>query len=157
MKRTRIRIGDIFEIPLSDGRKAFGQYVFRDEKNGPLIQVFDLVTEDEIQLGQLNEISPLFPPVFTGLFAAIRTGLWKVIGHMPVEGFVYPKFISPLFDSKAGEARTWYLWNGKEYIRLGRKLPEEYKQLEQLVGWDPHDIAHRIETGENSLDYRLER
>ena len=108
--------------------------------------------EDEASLEQIRDAKPLFPPVFTGLFAAIRTGLWKIIGQIAIENFVYPKFISPLFDSKAGKVRNWYLWDGKKYHNIGRRLPKEYGQLEQLVGWDPNDIALRILTGENPLE-----
>lgn len=152
MGRKRIRVGDIFEIPLSGGRKAYGQYVFKDKEMGPLIQVFDLITEEEIQpdqlIDQLGNAKPLFPPVITGLFAAIRTGLWKVMGHMSIGQFVYPKFISALHENYK-QIGFWYLWDGEKSIRLGRELPDEHKQLEFLVVWDPHDIPHRIETGEN--------
>ena len=30
MGKQRIRVGDVFQIPLSNGRMAYGQYVFRD-------------------------------------------------------------------------------------------------------------------------------
>jgi hypothetical protein len=148
MARQGVKVGDVFEIPLSDGRKAYGQYVFLDQKMGPLVQIFDLICEDEIQLDQLKEAKPLFPPVITGLLAAIRTGLWRVIGHMPVEGFVYPNFVSTFYNDKTGQAGVWFLWDGKKSKRIGDKLPEKCKQLEFLVVWDPHDVVHRIETGE---------
>jgi hypothetical protein len=157
MGRKRVRVGDVFEIPLSDGRKAFGHYVFRDEKEGPLIQVFDLITEGEVQpekvLERLKQAKPLFPPVITGVFAAVRTGLWRVIGRMPVQGFVYPKFISTFWDDKTGKARVWFLYDGEKDVSLGLKLPEEYKQLEFLVVWSPYDVVYRIETGEYPYPY----
>jgi len=155
-KRVRLKVGDIFEIPLSDGRKACGQYVFADPKWGPMIQVFDLITEQRIRVEQLRKARPLFRPVITGLRAAVRERYWSIIGHLSVGGFTYPKFISPLIDHKTETLRTWYLWDGEEFLQLGRKLPEEYRHLEQLVVWDPHDVTHRIETGENPLDYRLD-
>jgi hypothetical protein len=106
MKCPSVKIGDIVEIPLSGGRKAFGQYVFMDRKNGPLLQVFDLITDREFDLERLRNANPLFPPVITGLFAAVRTGFWRVVGHMPVEEFVYPKFVSTLYNQRTGKART---------------------------------------------------
>jgi hypothetical protein len=110
MSRKRIRVGGVFEIPLSNDKRAYGQYVFKDQKMGPLIQVFNLITEEKIGLDRLKNAQPLFPPVITGLFAAIRTGIWKVIGYMPVEEFAYPKFVSTFFNEKTGEARVWFLW-----------------------------------------------
>jgi hypothetical protein len=146
------KVGDVFEIPLSDGRKAYGQYMFQDKKVGPLIQVFDLITEGDAQsnqvLSQLKDAGFLFPPVVTGLFAAIRTSLWKIIGHMPVTKFAYPKFVSTMHEGYQ-QRGLWFLWDGKTWVELGHELAEEYKESEFLVVWDPHDIAHRIETGEN--------
>jgi hypothetical protein len=104
-----IKKGDFFELPLSDGRFAYGQYVFKDRKMGPLIQVFDLISENRIQIEQLKTAYPLFPPIITGLFAAIRTGMWNVIGRKAVENFTYPNFVSTFYDQKTGKARIWFL------------------------------------------------
>ena len=156
MSQKRIRVGDVFAIPLSDDRRAYGRYVFKDKKMGPLIQVFDLITDGEVDsdqlISQLSDAQPLFPPVITGLFAAIRGGFWKVIGHMPVREFVYPKFVSTMHDEEYRVTSSWYLWDGDKSVQLGRELPEEYQHLEFLVVWDPHDIPHRIQTGENPYD-----
>ena len=44
------KIGDIFEIPLKNEKKAYGQFVFNDIEQGPLIQVFDLIVKNGVQL-----------------------------------------------------------------------------------------------------------
>jgi hypothetical protein len=149
MSKTKIKAGDIFEIPLSNGQRAFGQYVFFDKKMGPLVQIFDLIRKEDVYIDELKHAQLLFPPIITGLMAAINTGLWRVVGHFPVERFVYPGFVSTFYDDKTGKIGIWYLWDGEKSIRIGRELPEEYKKLEFLCVWDPHDVAHRIETGEN--------
>jgi len=158
MGRTRVQVGDIFEIPLSNGRKAYGQYVFKDRKMGPLIRVFALITQGDVGIAELmaklKDADLLFGPVFTGLFAAVRTDLWKVIGHFPVQEFTYPGFLSVL-DEEYKPISHWYLWDGETSRTLGQVLPDEYKHLELLVGWSPHDIAHRIETGENPYEQMI--
>jgi hypothetical protein len=156
MSRKGLRIGDVFEIPLANGQKVYGQYVYWDRRMGPLVQILDIRTDRDATLEEISNSGPLFPPVITGVFAAVRTGMWSVIGNLPVEGFVYPSFIAPVYDSKTRKVHMWYLWDGKKYRRLGEKLPDRYKRLEQLVVWSPHDVVHRIETGENDLDFRLE-
>lgn len=150
-----MKLGDIVEIPLSNGRKAYGQYVFWDKNMGPLLQIFDLivVSNHTIDLEEIENAKPLFPPVITGLFAAVKSGLWKVVGNLPIRGFEYPGFISTFYDDKTGKARTWFLWNGSESIRLGDRLPEKYKNMEYLVIWSPFDVADRIETGEYPYPY----
>ena len=150
---ARLKVGDVFEIPLSEDRVAYGQYVYFDKKMGPLIRVFDLITSNKVDVNFLKQRNPLFPPVITGLMAAIRTGLWKVIGHFPVNQFTYPNFVTTFHDQKTGKAGIWSIWNGEKFITIGPNLPMEYKKLEFLIVWDPHDVVHRIETGEYLFPY----
>lgn len=153
MKRPKM--GDIFEIPLSDGRRAFGQYVFFDDKNGPLIQIFGFMKRpgEDLDLQQLVSGPQLFPPVITGLFAAIRSGLWRVVGHLPVRDFHYPGFVSALYNERTEKYSTWYLWDGHTFHALGSDLPQQYQQLERLVVWHPLSLVRRIETGDNPYAY----
>ena len=147
------RVGVIFEIPLSDGRAAYGQYVIKD-KMGPIIQVFNLITRERPDLDTIMGSGQMFPPVITGLSAALRTGFWIQIGYKNVERLVYPGFVSTFENEKTGEARIWFYWDGEKDIKLGAKLPEEYKNMEFLMVWDPHDVVIRIETGEYPFPYR---
>ena len=160
MTKRRIRVGDVFQIPLSDGRFAYGQYVYRDNRNGPIIRVFDVITEKEVEFDEIRErlehANLLFPPVITGVFAAVRTGLWKVIGHMSVDDFQYPNFVS-VFDEGYKPLGDWFLITEKDDIRLGKRLPDKYKNLEFLTVWSPYDIVHRIETGENSYEEMIKK
>lgn len=149
MKKPPITVGDIFEIPLPDGRKAYGQYVFADKSTGGIIQVFNYFTKDKdtVNLLELNNSELLFRPVFVGIYAAIRSKKWKIIGNMQVNNFKYPGFVSTLTDPQTGKASTWYLWNGEENIRLGEELNDEYKRLEYLSIYPADFIVDRIMTG----------
>jgi hypothetical protein len=148
-----LKIGDVFEIPLSNAKFAYGQYVYKDSKFGPLIQVFDLITSD-FKLEQLISSNPLFPPIITGVHAAVKSGLWRVVGHLTIARFNYPGFIYAKYDQKSGQALHWSYWDGKKITRLGTSLLDEYKKLEYLVVWSPFDVIHRIETGEYLFPYR---
>lgn len=143
-----VKVGDLFEITLSDNRRAVGHYVYWDDKNGPFIQVFDhITTKEEMRIADAVTKQYLFPPVITGLRAMVRKGLWPVIGKKPVTDFIYPKFISSYWNDKTGEIKKWFLYDGKSFISIGLVLPEEYKKLEYLVVWSPYDVIYRIETG----------
>lgn len=149
-----IKIGDIIEISLSNGHKAYGQLVCKDKQMGPLIQIFDLTNDKGIEdIQQLKNVKPLFPPVITGVNAMVRQDLWKVIGHLPIETFVYPNFIRTLYDEKTGKAGTWYLWDGEKNIRIGSRLSDKHKKLEYLIVWSPFDLVERIETGVYPFPY----
>jgi hypothetical protein len=143
-----VKVGDLFEIPLSDSRKAVGHFVFKDNKNGPFIQIFDYIVDNEKwNIQDAIKSKYLFSPVITGLNAAIRVGLWHIIGRKPVINFTYPKFISSHWNDKTGEVKNWFLWDGDKFIKLGPTLPDEYKILEYMVVWSPYDVIFRVETG----------
>jgi len=150
----RLRVGSVFSIPLSDGRVAYGWYVHADNRKGPMIQVFDLILEsdEEIDPLELANAGFMFPPMVTGLKAAIRTGLWKIVGYIPVEGFVPPLFIACYWDQKTGVAYRWFLWDGDKHVNLGGKLPDKYRKLELDIVWDPHAVAERILNGYHPRD-----
>lgn len=149
-----VSVGDIFEIELKDTYKSYGQYVYKDKKQGPLIQIFDLIIKDGINdVYDLQHVKYLFPPVITGLYAAIKLGLWRTIGKIPVVNFIYPLFVTSFYDEKSGEAYRWFLWDGEKYLDVGKRLPNKYKKLEYLIVWSPYDVITRIETGEYPYPY----
>jgi len=148
-----IRTGDIIEIPLSDHKKGYAQYIIRD-RYGPVIQVFDCITFERPEINLILESKPLFPPVITGLFAAVRTGFWEKIGSRNIGEIPHPGFVSTFYDRQTGKAGIWFYWDGEKSISLGPKLPDVHKSREYLIVWDPHDVAHRIETGEYPFPYK---
>ncbi len=154
-KRPRPKIGDCFVMPLSDGRKAYGQYVYYHPEMGQLVQVLDLFTEEEIPVERLRDAGALFPPVFTGLTAAIRDGQWRIIGRLPVEDFNFPKFrYLEKLSLYPGLYHNWLIWNGEKYFYIG-DLPAEYRTLELLQVWGYELLMDRIATGENLGDKLL--
>jgi len=143
-----VRVGDLFEITLSDRRVAIGHYVHRDDKNGPFIQVFNSITnKDDMEIEDVVATGYMFPPIITGLKAAVRKGLWPIIGKRPVIDFKYPKFLRSFWNDKTGEVKNWFLFDGVNDFSLGPVLPEEYKSLEYMVVWSPLDVIYRVETG----------
>lgn len=149
-----MRVSDVFEIPLSGGKKAYGHFVFRDKKNRLFIQVFDVITHDiEINTEDLIQHDYLFPPVLTDPIGAVKTGMWKKIGKIPVVDFVYPNFIGAIYDYRTGKVQNWFLCEPDKDIPLGPILPEEYKSLEYRIIWNPVDIVNRIETGQYPFPY----
>jgi len=154
------KIGDYFEILLPDGRRAYGQYVFWDGPPnrpasglGSLVQIYDVVSHKELSLDDLRSASLLFPPVFTGLKAAIKSGAWRIVGHLPVEGFIFPKFRST-FGTKPGVYHDWKIWDGEKETFIG-DLPAKYRSLEAKVGWGYQLLEDRIATGINRYDHLL--
>ena len=150
MKRPKI--GDIFEVPISQGRMAIGQYLLQS-KMGPIVQILGILPIDKNDIEELLLSKPLFPPVIVGLFAAIQKNMWRIIGNKKVTLIDHPKFISNIWNEKTGKAGFWTLWDGNKFYDIGHFLPSEYRELEFLVVWTPQSITERIETGKIPFPY----
>ena len=148
--RVSLKVGDCFMIPLPDRRKAFGQYVCWNDKYGYLVQIFDVFSSEQIPLENLRSAGRLFPPVFVGLKASIRSGRWRLIGRLPVEGFRFPKFRSTN-GTKPGVYHDWRIWDGEKEVFVG-DLPPEYRSLEVESVWGDELLEQRIATGVNHHD-----
>lgn len=158
MSKANIKKGDIFEIPLSDGRKTYGQYV--DDNNGPIVRVFDhfLKSEEKFYFSKINSNKLLFPPVHVGLKDPIRNSMWKIIGNYKIENYIYNGFLSwhPEMQTNKEERvriKKWFLWDGNKYMPLGGKLPEEYMSYESDAVYSAMLIVKRIETGINPFGF----
>jgi len=94
-------VGDILQIPLSNGKIAYGRYVYWDGRKpsgmGSLVEIYDFFSAEPVESGLIDTLSSkplLFPPVFVGLGAAIKSGRWSIVGHIPVFDFTFPEFRS---------------------------------------------------------------
>jgi len=145
---ARCKVGDIYCIPLSNNRCAICQYVY-DDRTGPMIRVLKQIfrKDQEINLNDLNPEELLFPPIITGLGAAINKMGWKRIGFLPIESFEYPCFVTAYYDFLSGKARRWFLWKENHEVELGNELPRKYIDCEYMMVWSPQDVVKRIETG----------
>ena len=140
------RVGDLLEIPLADGRYAYGHYLFRDRTFGAIVQVFDCVTEQPVEPESLGNCGPLFPPVIVGLASAIKAGRWRVVGKKPVEQRDYPKFRMGFLNTD-GKVRVWRIWDGEKETIVGAALPPDYRNLEMIDPWHPILLERRIQNG----------
>lgn len=147
----RSKVGDILEINLSTGKKAFGQYIYRDPIRGSLLQVFDYFGKNgqSIVLESVTASKPLFPPIFTTILGGLKQKTWKVVGNTSIVNFTYPSFISTITHNDTLEATNWYLRNDKLITDLGKMLPDKYKNLEFDAIYSPDLVVKRIETGIN--------
>ena len=155
MKRTILKIGDIFCIPLQTGQYAYGQLVFRDATSEYpyqfMVRIFNFFSKEIIDISELDATRLLFPPVFTGLLGAVQDKAWYIIGRKPVEDFAFPLFRVCDVCDKPGKYDYWYLWDGQKKTFLG-ELPEKYRSLEMLslIGYEL--LRERIEDGKDFHD-----
>lgn len=145
-KRRILKLGDVFEIHLRDGRFCYCQYIAKNTELGFLIRVFDYFSTEPMEaVPHLDPARLLFPPVFVGLQATARSGRWKRIGNLPVEPFVFPHFRQTM-GTKPGVYQDWQLWDGNKSTRIG-KLPAHLRSLELECVWGDEGIEERIMAG----------
>ncbi|MFZ0956972.1 MAG: Imm26 family immunity protein [Candidatus Sulfotelmatobacter sp.] len=143
---TRIKLGDCYAVLLPDERYAYCQYVQWNEQMGYLIRVYDRITAVSLSsVAELASAGNLFPPVFVGLRASVKSGRWKHIGNLPVSNFHFPTFRAT-GATKPGIYESWWLWDGEKEWFIGR-LPKKLHSLEQRVVWGDELLEERIATG----------
>lgn len=153
--RAWIKIGDIFEIPLKNKKKAFGQYVFSDRNTGPIIQIFDYI----ISTNQTPDIIGIvnsklrFPPVYTGIGGIIKLGRWKVISHQDVTNYHFNGFLTVRWNMNTKVVTKWLFYDGNKDVDLGLNLPEKFRDLEWCAILSYDHIEKRIETGFSTFDF----
>ena len=159
-KRKNIKIGVVFQIPLSDGRKAYAQYVYDDWGN--IIRIFNYFTSgvEQPSLQKIDTSDLIFPPVHVGLQGAIKQKVWKIIGELPANDYIYKGFLNhsevlpmPKDRTDPVKIQSWALWNGEKYIELGEKLPKQYHDYESGAIYPQDMIVERIETGFDMFAY----
>ena len=147
----RIKLGDCYAIPLPGGRYGYCQYVQWNKQMGCLVRVLDRITAEAVAtVAELANAGNMFPPVFVGLHASVKSGRWKCIGNLPVSDFPFPLFRAT-GATKAGIHENWWLWDGQNERFIG-KLPKELHKLEQRAVWGDELLEERIATGKDPFD-----
>lgn len=158
MAGLRVKIGDVFELPLPDGRLAYAQCIHRDKPGevgfGILVRVLDRLSDVPLSVPDLRDARSLFPPVYVGLLALMRLDRWKRIGRMPIPTEPLPRLrwrTGP--EAGPGEYPDWYVLDLENATRtfVGRLTPELHR-LEFQCAWGSEVLAERIAYGQNPYD-----
>lgn len=151
------KVGDVYEIQLSDGRKAYAQFIHEDRIYGSMLSVFDLITLDDAALNIILGSPQKFPPIICDISQGIRENIMKPIGHDTIQQFNYPGFVVWKEDDRNRKPAAWYLWDGRDFYRLSTVLPEKFHRLEYLRVWSAQELVERIETGKLPADIVSEK
>lgn len=124
------RIGDIFQVPLPDGRFAYGK-VFRDASVGIYETIFNTPANLPIQ-SSFAFIVGLYDDI-------LKSGTWPIIGHEPFgstdEEWPPPHFIKDVISGEYSLYHKGVICPSSEAECCG---------LEQAAVWDADDVIARI-------------
>ncbi|MBT2740712.1 Imm26 family immunity protein [Bacillus sp. ISL-77] len=129
-KRKRIKIGDVYAIPLPNGKYAFGR-IFKDAGIG----IYKYIGESIEDIPKVEEYQ-----FIVGVYEyVLKSGDWTVVEYRPFksddEAFPPP---SCIIDSISGEYSIYH----KGEIRSATKL--ECEKLEVAAVWADNHIIDRI-------------
>lgn len=131
--KKNIQIGDIFEIKTKLGL-SYAQLTHRHPSHAELIRIFrKKYSKRPDNLEELCADNVEFSVLFT-LIRSYNTNLIEKVGNSAIqhELQVFPKFRdgTPHRDTKIVE--TWWIWDGKNEIKVGPELTEEQKSYPRL-------------------------
>ena len=154
--RTRLKIGDVLEVPLNDGKVGYVQYIADDTSmlDSYVIRVFkgehDPTKPPSVSEVVLGEVL-FFAHVFLKL--CIKYGNWKKMGNAPA-----PSKIDVLFrgcwddgNPEIKVSHRWYVWRISEPFRDIGALTPEYVKAEIGSVLPPQSIVERMLTGGYTL------
>lgn len=130
LKKRRLKLGDIYEIPLPDGKKAYGR----------LYKECTLA----IYKGRFNEVSALPEEELYESYIAVykdllQDGEWPIVGN---RGFICEEEAWPppkvMVDAITKRGSLYY--KGE----VSRCTYEECKDLEVVAVWDRHHVVDRL-------------
>jgi hypothetical protein len=144
----RVEIGDVMEIPTPKGL-AYAQYSHLNEEMGALLRVlpgFYALRPDDLQAvaAQPERYFTFFP-----LQAAIRQGIFEIVGHaaVPAQSRKFPVFRPIGGISNTGQALNWWLWDGRKEWFVGEHLSDEHKRLPPGIVMTDVTLVDRLTRG----------
>ena len=156
----RLKIGDVFAVPLPNGTAGYVQYVADDASmlDSYVIRVFrgvyDLAGPPDIAEVVSLEVA-FYAHVF--LKVCVMHGFWKNIGNAPVPDRIEVLFRGCWDDGNPDVrvSRRWYVWRINEPFQEIGTLSPTYVKAEIGSVLPPQSIVERMVTGRYTLGQPL--
>jgi hypothetical protein len=77
-KRQKYQVGDLFAIPLGEGKFAFGR-IMSVSKDGSIVEIFRYVSDGIRESPDIGKSGRLFHPIYISATELFQTGQWRII------------------------------------------------------------------------------
>lgn len=84
MSRLRLKVGDVFTVPIDDVRTGIGQIVATYGKDAYYFAIFDVVATDSASIDLEQALNARVVFLALSLDAKLAAGHWTLVGHQPV-------------------------------------------------------------------------
>ena len=128
------KVGDVFSVPLTDGRYAFGR-VLED----PLMAFYDFKADEQVAAEQIISYPVAFRVWVTR--DAITSGRWEVLGNFPLE----PHMLEEVWFSKQDIiSKQLSLYKGGHDWEEIPATFDQCKDLELAQVWGSSHLEDRL-------------
>ncbi|GHT62560.1 hypothetical protein AGMMS50239_16230 [Bacteroidia bacterium] len=157
IKRSIIKLGDIFVVKLGDYQKYF-QYVADDmsQLNSRVIRAF----KEKYPIGSILDLTQIASGeiefyAHTSIKLGVKMQLWEKVGNTSVLGNVDVIFrdSKDYGENKVAISERWYVWQINENFRYVGKLKGENRQAEVGVVIAPKEVVERMKNGKYAYYY----
>ena len=159
MNRVKIKLGDVFQVPLDDGKVGYFQYIAVDSSllHSEVIRAFcgEYGSNEEPDIGAILS-NPINFHAHILLKLGMKLGLWTKVGNAPP-----PSQIDVIFrgtndyiaPKRIDVSHRWYVWRINEpFLHVGF-LETQYQNSEIGVVYAAYLIPERMKSGLNTLVY----
>ena len=152
LKRTSVKVGDIFQILTSEG-VCYGQVIHTHPKYKFIVAIFrEFFTKQPDTFEELVSYSPQLITPFL-IQHAIKQGLFSLVDNAEVAE-IHKNF--PIFrdtNNLRKDGKTlWWFWDGKREWKVERELSKEEKKYPSCSLPSAPQLIQWIET-----NYRVEK
>lgn len=152
LRAMRPRIGDVFEIETSRGL-AYLQYTHRHDQFGELVRVLpETYASRPPRLEDVMARKERFY-IFFPVGGAARQGLVARVGNYPIPEWArnFPLMRWAGLESRSGEVKDWWLFDGQKEWWVGPLRPEHH-DLSLVEIWNPAALTQAIADGWSPRD-----
>jgi hypothetical protein len=157
MKRIQIREGDIFEVPVEDGKKYF-QFICLDytQLNSEVIRAFKKkysksyrAIPDEIVAGEVEFHA------HTMIRLGYKMGLYTKVGsdRNYLEENIVWRDSNDYGNPEISISKNWYIWRTGSKMKTVRNKRRVLDNTEIGIVVNPMDIIHRMQFGRYDFVY----
>jgi Immunity protein 26 len=147
---SRLKVGDIFEIPLKKSRFAYAQCIYIDrgpDGYGPLMRIFDPITKESLDDAEsIAQMQTAFY-AFSGFNTKHVQERVRKLGNVTLsKKDAEPPMLKTTGDLKRRRSSIWFLWTPKGLQEIS-SLPRKYDGLSLLQYVNLLALVDRIEKG----------
>lgn len=150
MKRTKISVGDVFQVALDNGKYKYFQYLLDDatQLNSNVIGCFPGEFESEVDISKVID-GEFETYIHCVLPLGLKLGYWRRIGNFALKlncDIVF-RDSSDYGNPEIIFSQKWWIWKPNEPQKYIGDIQRDYANSFVGIVVNPSSVVHMIKTG----------